>query len=182
LGRDSLWTEFAGWGGAAMKWIYFFGSFDGRIGRKTFWLMSIAIFAAELVAGFVGALIIALLSGDWEAKAGDRWIDAVFLIFLYPQFIVDVKRGHDRNIPIWVIGVIYAALVADYFLVEFGWLTDWPDQNVTSSVNVVSFIVVILLGIFALTFLVELGFRKGTTGPNRYGPDPLGPQSLPPRG
>jgi uncharacterized membrane protein YhaH (DUF805 family) len=182
LGRDSLWTEFAGWGDVAMKWIYFFGSFDGRIGRKTFWLMSIAIFAAELVAGFVGALIIALLSGDWEAKAGNRWIDAVFLIFLYPQFIVDVKRGHDRNIPIWVIGVFYAALVADYFLVEFGWLTDWPDQNVTSSVNVVSFIVVILLGIFALAFLVELGFRKGTTGPNRYGPDPLGPQSLPPRG
>jgi uncharacterized membrane protein YhaH (DUF805 family) len=23
--------------------------------------------------------------------------------------------------------------------------------------------------------LVELGLRKGTTGPNRYGPDPLGP-------
>jgi uncharacterized membrane protein YhaH (DUF805 family) len=165
-----------------MKWIYFFGSFDGRIGRKTFWLMSIAISAAELVSGFVGALIIALISGDWEAKAGDQWIDAVFLIFLYPQFIIDVKRGHDRNIPIWVIGVFYAALAADYFLVEFGWLTDLPDQNVTSSVNVVSFIVVILLGIFALAFLVELGFRKGTTGPNRYGPDPLGPQSLPPRG
>ena len=165
-----------------MKWIYFFGSFDGRIGRKTFWLMSIAISAAELVAGFAGALIIALLSGDWEAKAGDWWIDAVFLIFLYPQFIVDVKRGHDRNIPIWVIAVFYAALAADYFLVEFGWLTDLPDQNVTSFVKVVSFIVVILLGIFALAFLVELGFRKGTTGPNRYGPDPLGPQPQPPRG
>jgi uncharacterized membrane protein YhaH (DUF805 family) len=81
-----------------------------------------------------------------------------------------------------VIGVFYAAFAADYFLVEFGWLTDFPDQNVTSSVNVVSFIVVILLGIFALAFLVELGFRKGTTGPNRYGPDPLGPQTLPPLG
>jgi uncharacterized membrane protein YhaH (DUF805 family) len=182
LGRESLWIGYAGWGGAAMKWIYFFGSFDGRIGRKTFWLTSIAISAAELVAGFVGALIIALVSGDWEAKAGHQWIDAVFLIFLYPQFIIDVKRGHDRNIPIWVIGVFYAALAADYFLVEFGWLTDLPNQNVPSSVNVVSFIVVILLGIFALAFLVELGFRKGTTGPNRYGPDPLGPQLLPPGG
>ena len=162
-----------------MKWIYFFGAFDGRIGRKTFWFMSIAVFAAELVAGFVGALIIASLSGDWEAKAGDWWIDAVYLIFLYPQFIIDVKRGHDRNIPIWVIGVFYAALVVDYFLVEFDWLTDWPDQNATSSVNVVSFLVVIVLGIFALAFLVELGFRKGTTGPNRYGPDPVGSQALP---
>jgi uncharacterized membrane protein YhaH (DUF805 family) len=165
-----------------MKWIYFFGSFDGRIGRKTFWLTSIAIFAAELVAAFVGALIIALLSGDWEAKIGNRWIDAVFLIFLYPQFIIDVKRGHDRNIPIWVIGVFYAALVADYFLVEFGWLAELPNQNVMTSVNVVSFIVGILWGICGLALLVELGFRKGTTGPNRFGPDPLGPQALPPRG
>jgi uncharacterized membrane protein YhaH (DUF805 family) len=165
-----------------MEWIYFFGSFDGRIGRKTFWRMSIAIFAAELVAIFVGALIIALLSGDWETNAEDRWIDAVLLIFLYPQFTIDVKRGHDRNIPIWVIGVFYAALAARHFLVKFGWLTELPNQNVASAVNVVSFIVVILLGIFALPFLVELGFRKGTTGPNRYGPDPLGPQTLPPRG
>jgi uncharacterized membrane protein YhaH (DUF805 family) len=165
-----------------MRWIYFFGSFDGRIGRKTFWLTSIAIFAAELIAAFAGALIIALLSGDWEAKAGDRWIDAVYLVFLYPKFIIDVKRGHDRKIPMWMIGVFYAALVADYFLVELGWLVDWPDQNVTSSVNVVSFIVVILLGIFGLALLVELGFRKGTTGSNRYGPDPLVPQHLPPRG
>jgi uncharacterized membrane protein YhaH (DUF805 family) len=93
LGRESLWIGFAGWGGAPMKWIYFFGNFDGRIGRKTFWLTSISIFAAEIIAAFVGALIIALLSGDLEAKAGDRWIDAVFLIFLYPQFIIDAKRA-----------------------------------------------------------------------------------------
>jgi uncharacterized membrane protein YhaH (DUF805 family) len=53
-----------------MKWIYFFGNFDGRIGRKTFWLTSIAIFAAELVLAFIGALIIALLSGDWGQKLG----------------------------------------------------------------------------------------------------------------
>jgi len=87
-----------------MKWIYFFGSFDGRIGRKTFWLMSITIFAAELVAGFVGALIIALLSGDWEAKAGDRWIDAV----LRERGVggADHRRGRRvaRNVQRWIVG------------------------------------------------------------------------------
>ena len=36
----------------------------------------------------------------------------------------------------------------------------------------------LLLG---LALLVELGFRKGTTGPNQYGPDPLAPGSLPPQ-
>jgi uncharacterized membrane protein YhaH (DUF805 family) len=26
---------------------------------------------------------------------------------------------------------------------------------------------------FALVLLVDLGFRRGTVGPNQYGPDPL---------
>jgi uncharacterized membrane protein YhaH (DUF805 family) len=27
--------------------------------------------------------------------------------------------------------------------------------------------------VLALALIIELGFRKGTTGPNQYGPDPL---------
>jgi len=26
---------------------------------------------------------------------------------------------------------------------------------------------------FALALIIELGFRRGTRGPNQYGPDPL---------
>jgi uncharacterized membrane protein YhaH (DUF805 family) len=29
------------------------------------------------------------------------------------------------------------------------------------------------LGILGLALIVDLGFRRGTVGPNRYGPDPL---------
>jgi uncharacterized membrane protein YhaH (DUF805 family) len=29
--------------------------------------------------------------------------------------------------------------------------------------------------IFGIGLLIELGFRKGTAGPNPYGPDPLAP-------
>ena len=34
---------------------------------------------------------------------------------------------------------------------------------------------------FAITVwaIVELGFLRGTLGPNRYGPDPLAPPALP---
>ena len=34
-------------------------------------------------------------------------------------------------------------------------------------------IAIIFVGIVSLAFFVELGFRRGTIGPNRYGPDPL---------
>jgi uncharacterized membrane protein YhaH (DUF805 family) len=32
----------------------------------------------------------------------------------------------------------------------------------------------IVVGIFALYLLVVLGFLRGTPGPNQYGPDPVG--------
>ncbi|HWW34998.1 MAG TPA: DUF805 domain-containing protein [Xanthobacteraceae bacterium] len=32
---------------------------------------------------------------------------------------------------------------------------------------------VLIVGVIGLAVLIELGFRRGTPGPNRYGPDPL---------
>jgi uncharacterized membrane protein YhaH (DUF805 family) len=31
--------------------------------------------------------------------------------------------------------------------------------------------------VLGLALLIELGFRRGTIGPNRYGPDPLAPSA-----
>jgi uncharacterized membrane protein YhaH (DUF805 family) len=47
-------------------------------------------------------------------------------------------------------------------------LNDWP---VTQSALAIP--VLIPLALFGLWYLVEAGFRRGTVGPNRYGPDPL---------
>ncbi len=33
--------------------------------------------------------------------------------------------------------------------------------------------------VLGLVLLVELGFRRGTVGPNQYGPDPLAPGAKP---
>lgn len=145
-----------------MKWIQFFSSLDGRIARKTFWLMSAATIAAE----FIAVLVAGLLAGDWI-------IDIVVIAFLYPQFVIDVKRGHDRNIPLWVIGAFWTAAAVRYLLLRTGWLVRLPNQNVFSAINVTSFAVTMLLGIVAFAILVELGFRRGTPGPNQFGPDPL---------
>jgi uncharacterized membrane protein YhaH (DUF805 family) len=39
--------------------------------------------------------------------------------------------------------------------------------------SVISLIIAIPFTVFGLALLYELGFRKGTEGPNQYGPDPL---------
>jgi uncharacterized membrane protein YhaH (DUF805 family) len=41
--------------------------------------------------------------------------------------------------------------------------------------SAIALIIAVPFTVLGLVLLVELGFRKGTTGPNRYGPDPLGP-------
>ena len=160
-----------------MKWIKFFTSLEGRIGRKTYWRMSIVVIAVQLVVIIIcGLLLAALTMDDGPTEVGNdgSWFTTVPIIALfYPKFVIDAKRGHDRNIPLWVIGSFYACVAVRELLVSFGWLTILPNQNVISATNVVSFVVTLLLGIVGLALFVDLGFRKGTPGPNEYGPDPL---------
>jgi uncharacterized membrane protein YhaH (DUF805 family) len=153
-----------------MRWLLFFRDFDGRIGRKVFWLTSMGVFVVEAVIFVMAAIVVvAFAASEW-------WLEVVILVFLYPKFIIDVKRGHDRNISTWVIGAFYAAFVVREVLIEGGWLVEWPNQQVMSATNATSLAVTLLLGVVALALLIELGFRRGMPGPNRYGPDPLAPQ------
>jgi uncharacterized membrane protein YhaH (DUF805 family) len=129
--------------------------------------MSISVIAIEVFIILISVfLVVALSIGDW-------WIEIIIVAFIYPKFMIDVKRGHDRNIPMWVIGTVYAIAIARAVLVKLGWLVTLPDQNVMTPINVISFLMSMLLGIAGLALLVELGFRKGRAGPKQYGADPL---------
>lgn len=89
------------------------------------------------------------------------------LAFTYPEFAVCVKRGHDRNISWLVIGAFFLTSVFLDFLTVLGLVgtTDEP-----GAVLLTLGLPWLLLGV---VLLVELGFRPGTRGPNRFGPDPL---------
>ena len=153
-----------------MKWIRFFANFDGRISRKTFWLASISVLVIEVL---IAAAAAATAEEFADEATGDLAMDIVLFAFLYPQFAISVKRGHDRNISTWVIGAWYVVLAMSDILRFFGWLRSSPNQNVLSSANLISFAFIMIAGIISLALLIELGFRRGTRGPNRYGPDPL---------
>jgi uncharacterized membrane protein YhaH (DUF805 family) len=153
-----------------MKWISFFGNFDGRISRKTFWLASIAVFVVQIVIAVIAAVT---AEGMANEAAGDMAMDIVLFIFLYPQFVISVKRGHDRNISTSVISAAFVLLALFDVLRFAGWLRTHPNQNTFSAANLISFAFILIVGVISLALLVELGFRRGTSGPNRYGRDPL---------
>jgi uncharacterized membrane protein YhaH (DUF805 family) len=143
-------------GAAAMSWMHLLTSIEGRISRQPFWITLLCLSVPELAAHFT---------------LGERWSSIVSLLIAYPNFAVFAKRGHDRNVPTWVAGVfIVGAVVLN--LVTLLDLSG-PMTNPTT----LFYVVAVPVGIMGLILLVDFGFRRGTAGPNRYGPDPLATQS-----
>jgi uncharacterized membrane protein YhaH (DUF805 family) len=77
--------------------------------------------------------------------------------------------------PLWLLIVFFAAgAILDLLTVlELSGTDDQP--------SMLSLAIAVPFTVFGIALLVELGFRKGTPGPNPHGPDPLGPQTLPGR-
>jgi len=139
-----------------MDWTYLLNGFHGRIGRQTFWIAMGVVAAAEIVGHLIANQI-----------EGDRLGAIVDLAFTYPEFAIAVKRGHDRNLPVWLLGVFFGAGALLDLLTVLGWAGTDDEPSMVSLAIAVPFTVV------GLALLVELGFRRGTVGPNPYGPDPL---------
>jgi uncharacterized membrane protein YhaH (DUF805 family) len=136
-----------------MNWQHLLTSIDGRISRQPFWIAFVILIGIEIIAHFA---------------IGERWSSIVSLLLAYPYFAVFAKRGHDRNAPTWIAGVFIAGMVVVDLLALLDLL------GPTEKPSMLFYVVLVPLGIMALILLIDFGFRRGTAGPNRYGPDPLG--------
>ena len=143
-----------------MDWAFLFNSFEGRIGRQTFWIGAGVLLAVELAAHAVA-----------EQIQGDRLSAIVDLAFVYPEFALCLKRAHDRNLPLWLLIAFFAASALLDFLTVLE-MTGTDDQP-----SPLSLAIALPFTILGLVLLFELGVRRGTVGPNQYGPDPIGPQA-----
>jgi uncharacterized membrane protein YhaH (DUF805 family) len=115
---------------------------------------------------------------DGELPSGSGWLEkyvrmavdyvVLFIIFgtlmavsWISAFSIGIKRMHDRNKNGWRIVLFY---VVPSILAGIA--------N-TSEQAVVSFVFGLASFVISIWGLVELGFLRGTVGPNAYGPDPL---------
>ncbi|HEY6256233.1 MAG TPA: DUF805 domain-containing protein [Xanthobacteraceae bacterium] len=137
-----------------MDWIYLFSSFSGRISRLPFWIGFAILVAVETTTQWLAS------------QTGGETLGTILdLAFTYPEFALAVKRTNDRNLSPWVVGLFFAFNVA---LDLFTLLNGNFDMN-----NPINEAIAYPFGLFALILLIELGFRRGTSGPNRFGPDSL---------
>lgn len=118
-----------------MDWKKFLLSFDGRIGRKAFWLF----FVASLVIGIgiqvaaLGPMMAAASSGDPEAMANMSmpvWVWIILIPLIWISLAVQAKRWHDQDRSAWwiLIGLVpfVGGLIA---LIMCGFIAGTPGPN-----------------------------------------------------
>jgi uncharacterized membrane protein YhaH (DUF805 family) len=108
-----------------MDWKYLFTSFEGRIGRKTFWTGILVMFAVGFVAGVID-LVLGTANEDGVGVVG---IIAA-LILIYPAIALYAKRWHDRGKSGWwtLIGLI-PIIGGIWMLIELGILKGTSGAN-----------------------------------------------------
>jgi len=142
-----------------MDWAYLLSSFEGRISRQTFWIGIAVLLVAEIAAHLAA-----------EAIQGDRLSAIVDLAFTYPEFAIAAKRAHDRDLPIWILIVFFGGgAVLDL-------LTVLDLTGSTEQPSVLSLFIAVPFTVLLVALMIELGLRRGTIGPNRFGPDPVASQ------
>ncbi|HET8918324.1 MAG TPA: DUF805 domain-containing protein [Xanthobacteraceae bacterium] len=139
-----------------MDWAYLLNSFEGRISRKTFWIGMAVLVSAEILGHLVA-----------QTLQGDRLSAIVDLAFTYPEFAIAAKRAHDRDLPIWILIVFFGG-GAMLDLLTVLQLTGSDEQP-----SALSLVIAVPFTVLLVALLIELGFRRGTIGPNQYGPDPV---------
>jgi len=142
-----------------------YATFSGRASRSEFWWFFFANILFWLVMGLVGSVFFG--GGYFEYSLGGETTSfgtpeinnpiwgiinlILYLGLLIPSISVAVRRVHDRGLSGWWYGALYILMIGMFFIPLLG----------------------LLVFVWGIGLLV-LFIMKGTQGPNKFGPDPLG--------
>jgi uncharacterized membrane protein YhaH (DUF805 family) len=147
-----------------------FTTVEGRIGRKQYWIGSVLLFVAVIVL----VLIVGTVSGVGSLSRADGGSSGamtfVTILILAASVPLVVKRLKDRNKSPHYAWLMYGPAIIST-IGEMTGFTGTPTEP-----NALGYALALLSLIIGIWFFIELGFLRGTAGPNGYGPDPLAVQ------
>jgi uncharacterized membrane protein YhaH (DUF805 family) len=125
-----------------------FTSFEGRHARKSFWL---AILVMLVISWILQIIVFSVFGGGMMAMDPNASPEAQ----MAAMNAIWLPLGIVVLLTIWPTLAIYTKR--------------WHDRNKSGWWSLIG--LVPLIG--GIWLLVELGFLRGTEGPNKYGPDPI---------
>jgi uncharacterized membrane protein YhaH (DUF805 family) len=143
----------------------FLFSTRGRISRSQYWLKwALPIFIIIIVLLIWVAVAIGQQNRTMIAVSGGIFL-VFYLITLWPNIAIMVKRIHDRNKTGWFALFFFIPSVLQELINSA--------EGRDNPVSVVLSVIVLGVGIW---FFIEFGCMRGTVGANRFGPDPVRPR------
>ena len=154
-----------------------FTSFEGRISRRTFWFGLLVFVAAGLALS-----ALALPIANWLGPSGRIPLFIAGLPLWYVLMALVVKRLHDRDHKAAPRAWLFAGatlITAVVHVSKIGFTSISLAGRSIEAPGPAAYAVLAACMFVQLWLMVGLGLRQGTRGPNRFGPDPRAPASLP---
>ena len=109
-----------------MDWKYLYLSFDGRIGRQTYWIAFIVLMVVSVIAAAID-----MVFGTYNAEYGVGLLSGIFSVAcIYPSLAVYAKRWHDRGKSGWWTLIIVIPIIgAIWMFIELGFLRGTVGEN-----------------------------------------------------
>jgi uncharacterized membrane protein YhaH (DUF805 family) len=148
--------------GGWLKKLLSYLSFSGRTNRARFWLTAIAIWGI-FVLGSVTVVVTSALTPFLSIL-----FLPVFLAGIVAAVANSARRLHDRGKSAWWL-LLFVGLPAVLSLPAEA------ARNGPEGAAMFGVVCAFLSLPFSIWGLVEMGFLRGVTGPNRFGDDPLAP-------
>lgn len=140
-----------------------YADFTGRAPRAEYWWYALALLVVFLVVNIVENLV--GLGGMVGAVYGPLFV-ILWLATIVPNIAVGVRRLHDTDRSGWWLLLCAPYGLATAFMVQSVENGGMSGLGTAAILSAIGFICAIVL----LVFMV----LPGTSGPNRFGPDPYG--------
>ncbi|ENC9836633.1 DUF805 domain-containing protein [Vibrio fluvialis] len=132
-------------------------SFQGRIGRQTYWIWNVCYYLA--------IVSVIVLLNRWLPGLAPYVLPLFMLLILVPDLAVTAKRWHDRDKSSWWL-LLNVPLVIGRMTVPMG------EASMTATPNLLDTGISLAALLCGSWILIECGFLAGSDGDNRFGKAP----------
>ncbi|EKO3943095.1 DUF805 domain-containing protein [Vibrio fluvialis] len=132
-------------------------SFQGRIGRQTYWIWNVCYYLA--------IVSVIVLLNRWLPGLAPYVLPLFMLLILVPDLAVTAKRWHDRDKSSWWL-LLNVPLVIGRMTVPMG------EVSMTTTPNLLDTGISLAALLCGSWILIECGFLAGSDGDNRFGKAP----------